>query len=71
MQLATVSAVDWSAYGPLLTCEHLATIYTAYTLRTIRDMAAKRSSKIPTPCGERPFIFRKDDVMRHFQRLAA
>lgn len=65
------AAVDWLAYGPLLTCKHLAMIYTAYTLRTIRNMAAARSPKIPTPCGTRPFVFRRDDVRRHYERLSA
>ncbi len=71
MELSTRASVDWSAYGPLLTCEHLATIYTAYALRTIRNMAAARNPKIPTPCGTRPFVFRRDDVKRHFDRLSA
>lgn len=72
MELATTRAkVNWLAYGPMLTCEDLATIYTAYALRTIRNMAAARSPKIPTPCGTRPFVFRREDVKRHFEGLAA
>lgn len=70
MQLATAS-VDWSAYKPMLRCDDLATIYTAYKLSTIRKMAQKRSAKIPTPCGSRPFVFRRDDVKRHYERLSA
>lgn len=71
MQLATRATVDWSSYGPQLTCHDLATIYTAYTLRTIRNLVAARSSKMPTPCGVRPFVFRKGDVQRHFERMEA
>jgi hypothetical protein len=71
VQLATRASVDWSQYGPLLTCEHLATIYTAYALRTIRNLVAARSPKLPTPCGTRPFVFRKADVIRHFERMEA
>lgn len=62
--------IDWREFKPLLRCDDLARIY-PYTLRTIRDMAAARSPKIPTPCGSRPFVFRRDDVKRHFERLAA
>lgn len=69
MQLAS-STINWLAYKPLLTCEDLTAIY-PYTLRTIRNMAAARSPKIPTPCGTRPFVFRRDDVKRHYERLAA
>lgn len=61
---------EWSSYPPLMTCVHLASIY-PYTVRTIRNMAAARNPKIPTPCGVRPFVFRRDDVKRHFDRLAA
>ncbi len=71
MQLAARATVDWQSYGPMLTCEDLATIYTAYALRTIRNMAAARNPKIPTPCGRRPFVFRREDVKRHFERMAA
>lgn len=71
MQFATRATVDWSAYGPQLTCEHLATIYTAYALRTIRNLVAARSPKMPTPCGSRPFVFRRDDVRRHYERMGA
>lgn len=69
MILATPT-IDWTAYKPLLKCEDLATIY-PYTLRTIRNMAAARSPKIPCPCGRRPFVFRRDDVKRHYARLEA
>jgi hypothetical protein len=69
MNLST-TAVDWSTFKPVLKCDDLTRIY-PYTLRTIRNMAAQMNPKIPTPCGSRPFIFRKDDVMRHFNRLEA
>lgn len=68
--MQTTAAINWSAYKPLLRCEELAAIY-PYSLRTIRNMAAARSSKIPTPCGSRPFVFRRDDVKRHYERLSA
>lgn len=67
MNTSTVS-VDWRGYPPLMRCDHLATIY-PYTLLTIRKMAQKRNPKIPTPCGARPLVFRRDDVKRHFERL--
>ena len=70
MLLASRASVDWSLYKPLLRCDDLATIY-PYALATIRKMAQKRNPKIPTPCGTRPFVFRKDDVRRHFDRLEA
>ncbi len=61
-------APDWRDFRPVLRCEDLTRIY-PYALRTIRNMAAERNPKIPTPCGKRPFIFRRDDVKRHFDRL--
>jgi hypothetical protein len=64
------ASVDWFSYKPMLTCHDLATIY-PYTLRTIRDMAAARNRKIPTPCGTRPFVFRREDVRRHYERMEA
>lgn len=70
--MLTVSraAVDWSVYKPLMRCEDLTTIY-PYTLLTIRKMAQQRNPKLPTPCGSRPFVFRRDDVRRHYERLSA
>lgn len=69
MQFASSTpSVDWRSYRPLMKCDDLATIY-PYSLRTIRNMAAARSAKIPTPCGARPFVFRREDVKRHFERL--
>ena len=47
------SAVDWREFPVVLKCQHLTRIY-PYSLRTIRNMAAARSPKIPTPCGTRP-----------------
>jgi hypothetical protein len=64
------SAVDWSIYKPYLRCEDLAQIY-PYTLLTIRKMAQLRNPKIPTPISSRPFVFRKDDVIRHYNRRIA
>jgi hypothetical protein len=61
----TDSLLDWRAFPPMLRCEHLKQLY-PYTLLTIRKMAQQRSSKIPTPCGSRPFVFRRDDVRRHY-----
>jgi hypothetical protein len=71
LMTSPVSSVDWSQYGPMLTCADLATIYTAYTIGGIRKMVQRRSSKMPTPCSVRPFVFRKADVIRHFERLSA
>lgn len=66
-----MTAIDWRAEKPMLTCADLARIYTHLKLRTIRNMAAQRNPKIPTPCGKRPYVFRLDDVKRHFERLSA
>lgn len=66
----TTSCINWSAFKPVLKCDDLARIY-PFTLRTIRNMAAARNPKIPTPCGKRPYVFRLDDVRRHFERMAA
>lgn len=67
MNLSTAS-VNWSEFEPLLRCDDLTRIY-PYTLLTIRKMAQQRNPKIPTPCASRPFLFRRDDVKRHFERL--
>ena len=64
------SSINWSAFKPLLRCDDLTAIY-PYTLLSIRKMAQRRSPKIPTPCGTRPFVFRLEDVKRHFNRLSA
>lgn len=69
MQAASAStAIDWRSLPPLMRCDHLVSIY-PYTLLSIRKMAQQRNPKIPSPCGSRPFVFRKDDVRRHFERL--
>lgn len=68
--MVSPTTIDWREFKPLLKCDDLTRIY-PFTLRTIRNMAASRSPKIPTPCGKRPFIFRRDDVKRHYERLSA
>lgn len=70
METVTTATVNWSAFKPLLRCDDLTRIY-PFALRTIRNMAAARNPKIPTPCGTRPFVFRRDDVKRHFERMVA
>jgi hypothetical protein len=65
-----MTAVNWREFKPILKCDDLTRIY-PYTLSTIRRMAWERNPKIPTPCGTRPFVFRRDDVKRHYDRLAA
>lgn len=62
--------VNWQSFKPLLKCDDLTRIY-PYTLLSIRKMAQQRNPKIPTPCGSRPFVFRREDVKRHFDRLVA
>jgi hypothetical protein len=61
---------EWASFPRMLRCNDLARIY-PYTLLTIRKMAQRRNPKIPTPCGTRPFVFRRDDVKRHYERLSA
>lgn len=68
--MTSTHSIDWRSEKPLLKCDDLTRIY-PYTLRTIRNMAAVRNPKIPTPCGTRPFVFRRADVQRHFERLSA
>lgn len=63
-------SIDWREFKPLLRCDDLTRIY-PYTLLSIRKLVQKRSRKVPTPCGSRPFIFRRDDVKRHYERLSA
>lgn len=63
-----MTVVDWREFPPMLKCADLTRIY-PFTLLTIRKMVQKGNPKIPTPCGRRPFVFRKDDVKRHFDRL--
>lgn len=66
----TSSTINWRLdYPPLMRCEHLVGLY-PYTLMTIRKMVQKRSRKVPTPCGARPFVFRRDDVRRHFEGMS-
>jgi hypothetical protein len=69
MNLAT-SSVNWSEFKPLLTCRDLTRIY-PFSLMGLRKMAQRRSPKIPTPCSSRPFLFRRDDVQRHYDRMVA
>jgi hypothetical protein len=68
MQMASSLPIDWRAFKPLLRCDDLARIY-PYTLLSIRKLVQKRSNKLPTPCGSRPYIFRREDVRRHVERL--
>lgn len=68
--MTSVNAVNWSSFKPVLKCDDLTRIY-PYTLQSIRKMAQRRSRKIPVPCGTRPFVFRLDDVKRHYERMAA
>lgn len=63
-------APDWRAMKPMLKCADLTAIY-PYTLRTIRNMVAERNRKVPTPCSARPYVFRREDVKRHYERLVA
>ena len=63
------SSIDWRDYPPMLRCDDVAPLY-GYTLLTTRKLAQRRSSKVPTPCGNRPLRFRRDDVRRHYERLA-
>jgi hypothetical protein len=61
---------EWRTFPAMLRCDDLTKIY-PYTLQTIRKFAQKRNPKIPTPCGTRPFVFRREDVRRHFERQQA
>lgn len=65
-----MSAVDWSRYPALLTAKDLAEIYNR-RLGGVRKGLQERSKKLPTPCQSRPFRIRKDDCMRHFDRMTA
>lgn len=66
MRVTTDSLIDWRRdYPPTLRAAHIAVLY-GYTLLTTRKLAQKRSPKLPTPCGARPFVWRRDDVRRHY-----
>lgn len=65
-----MSTVDWSSFKPLLTCRDLTRIYPR-KLGGIRKGVQQRSKKLPTPCSSRPFLFRRDDVRRHVERMSA
>lgn len=60
----------WKRLPLTMRCEHLAAIY-GYTLLSTRKMVQQRNPKLPTPCGSRPFVFRRDDVRRHYERRSA
>jgi hypothetical protein len=62
--------VDWRAYPPRLRAEHVAELY-GYTVNTVRKLWQKRSQKIPTPCASRPYMVRRDDCKRHWERTVA
>jgi hypothetical protein len=70
MEMSSSASVDWSAFPLTLRPEHLATIY-GYSIRTIRNLAAARSPKIPTPSTARPFGWNRADVQRHYDRRVA
>lgn len=61
---------EWATYPLTLRATHLADIY-GYSVRTIRNMAAERNPKIPTPATARPFGWNRADVQRHYTRRAA
>jgi len=61
-------AVNWDAYPPLLTAKEIAEIYRYSTLYT-KKLFQKRSDKVPTPV-RKPWVVRKDDAKRHFERLS-
>lgn len=65
-----MTTLEWKAFPPLMRCDDLTKIY-PYTLMGIRKLVQRRSRKVPTPCGKRPFVFRRDDVRRHFETLSA
>jgi len=69
MQVATAS-INWREFKPLLTCRDLTRIYPR-TLGGIRKGVQQRSKKLPCPCSSRPYLFRRDDVRRHFERMSA
>ena len=68
--MQTVAAINWMAFPKTMRAQHLSDVY-GYTIRTIRDMAAARNPKIPTPCTARPFGWNRADVQRHYERRVA
>jgi hypothetical protein len=65
-----LSTIDWYLYPKTMRAEHLSDLY-GYTLLTVRKMAQKGSSKIPTPAAKRPFGWNRDEVRRHYERRVA
>lgn len=65
-----MSAINWHAYPGILRAPHLAEIY-GRKVGGVRKALQRRSPKLPTPCTVRPFGVRKDDAIRHYNRLTA
>ena len=68
--LSVISTIDWLAYPKTMRATDLSDLY-GYTLLTVRKMAQKGSSKIPTPATSRPFGWNRDEVRRHYERRVA
>ena len=68
--MQALTAINWSAFPLTMRAQHLSEVY-GYTLRTIRNMAAQRNPKIPTPSTSRPFGWNRADVIRHYERRVA
>jgi hypothetical protein len=60
----------WADFPEVMTCRDLTRIYPR-KLGGIRKGVQQRSKKLPTPCSARPYLFRREDVRRHVERMSA
>lgn len=65
-----MSPRDLAEYPALMDAKAVSKVY-GYTVNTVRKMWQERNPKLPVPCVTRPYKVRKEDLLRHFNRMAA
>jgi hypothetical protein len=65
---AMTPLVDWTKYGLMLRVADIADIY-GIKPTTVRQAMRLHDGSVPEPCADRPYRFRKADVMKHYDRL--
>ncbi len=63
------AAPDWDRYPITLKVPQVAEIYGAMKPDTVRRAIRARDPSLPTPFMDRPWRWRKADVIRHYQQL--
>lgn len=61
-------AVEWAKYGLTLRVRHIAEIYDLKP-DSIRKALRNGDPSVPHPFADRPYRFRKSNVMQHYERL--